>query len=590
MSREDVKKELLREVPFTKLDHLEVTNVGEAVVQVINDISGEAVLTESAVQEGLSKVSVEALYECFDPKDRSFLEANEPCEFVFPLSRAGRFWIYAVILLSPEESRGERRLKMTEIFGCSLSRIGAVTAYLTGRLREKASGSRLEDILKIEKYVNGKTMKVEMVSSSDSERGDTFEYDNPVKNKWRQHCLQYIDDHTDPTRRHSMKVLCLPGRHGWEIPEYLRLGFKAENIVGVERSQRVEREFQAMADRYGIQAHIGRVEDLVGSVREPFDVANLDFTSPVDASVSKVFSNILISDSFVGLVNVLGRRDGRFSKEQLALFSARGQLTEKHMEGVPYSSKERLSFMRQFQDPRDSTSYTLTNARREALPFLVSEFFGVQRPESWTFPDLVDRFIRKTGGECSPGIVSANLEAAFAGIADSLASVYSDTYPPGSRSSLGRVSFQLADFLSGGALMIAEGHSQTIDLAHLRYKSPPCSTPFHTILFKKQRPVSIYDSYRDVGLFFVNSALDTFGLRDGQEADLYLSRRRGKRFLNTDGRKVDFSRLSFVYDSPTGVKCQLKLKRCDGFKRAIMSHVKESVTSMSDIEVPVQEL
>jgi len=56
-------------------------------------------------------------------------------------------------------------------------------------------------------------------------------YNNTIKNKWREKLKQFIDENTDKNDRKNLKVLCLPWIECLEIPLYLELWFSPENII-----------------------------------------------------------------------------------------------------------------------------------------------------------------------------------------------------------------------------------------------------------------------------------------------------------------------------------------------------------------------
>lgn len=117
--------------------------------------------------------------------------------------------------------------------------------------------------------------------------GALVNYDNAIKNKWRQTLKEFIDENTDSEKRKDMKVLCLPGMECREIPLYLELGFCPENIVGVEAgivkgkiNAEVIRKFKENAEKYGIQTRIEKLEKILEKEDMTFDVVSLDFLGP----------------------------------------------------------------------------------------------------------------------------------------------------------------------------------------------------------------------------------------------------------------------------------------------------------------------
>ncbi len=129
-----------------------------------------------------------------------------------------------------------------------------------------------------------KLIKRENIQTRGEGMGALINYNNEVKNKWRQKLKEFVDENTDVTKRKDMKVLCLPGVQCLEISLYLELGFRPENIVGVEAGvvkgkvdKEVLRKFEENAQKYGIQTRIGKLEKILEKEETVFDVVSLDF-------------------------------------------------------------------------------------------------------------------------------------------------------------------------------------------------------------------------------------------------------------------------------------------------------------------------
>lgn len=81
--------------------------------------------------------------------------------------------------------------------------------------------------------------------------------------------------------RKNARVLCLPGENGREVEHvYRKLGFRDENIVGVEMDARAARGVRTHYPR--IEVREGELLDVVGDIvtsksESPFDVVSLDF-------------------------------------------------------------------------------------------------------------------------------------------------------------------------------------------------------------------------------------------------------------------------------------------------------------------------
>ncbi len=125
------------------------------------------------------------------------------------------------------------------------------------------------------------------------------EYDNEIKNKWRQKLKEFIDENTEKEKRKDMKVLCLPWIECLEIPLYLELGFKPENIIWVEawivkwkKDLELIERFQTNAEKYWIQTRIGKLEKILEKEETAFDVVSLDFLGPININALSILKSI----------------------------------------------------------------------------------------------------------------------------------------------------------------------------------------------------------------------------------------------------------------------------------------------------------
>ena len=149
-------------------------------------------------------------------------------------------------------------------------------------------------------------------------------YNNEVKNKWRQRLKEFIDENADPAKRATMKVLCLPWVECLEIPLYLELWFRPENIVWVEawivqwrKDQALIARFQANAAGYWIQTRIWKIEKVLETEETVFDVVSLDFLGPISPVTKEIIWVIKYSKRVILLTNFLWKREGEEMKESL---------------------------------------------------------------------------------------------------------------------------------------------------------------------------------------------------------------------------------------------------------------------------------
>ncbi len=142
--------------------------------------------------------------------------------------------------------------------------------------------------------------------------GAHIEYNNEIKNEWRKKMREFLEERTTPEERAKMKVLCLPGRQWLEVEHvYLALGFRPENIIGVEREASVRAEFEQNAEQLGCQAHFGDLQDFLERYEGKFDVVSLDFLGPVSIQAIKIFNRLKISERAFVLTNFQGKRENK---------------------------------------------------------------------------------------------------------------------------------------------------------------------------------------------------------------------------------------------------------------------------------------
>ncbi len=141
-------------------------------------------------------------------------------------------------------------------------------------------------------------------------------YNNEVKNKWRQKLKEFIDENTEKEKRKDMKVLCLPWIECLEIPLYLELGFKPENIVWVEawiikwkKDIELIEKFKVNAKKYWIQTRIGKLEKILGTEDTVFDIVSLDFLGPVNNTTNQILESIKYAHRSIVLTNFQGKRE-----------------------------------------------------------------------------------------------------------------------------------------------------------------------------------------------------------------------------------------------------------------------------------------
>ena len=163
-------------------------------------------------------------------------------------------------------------------------------------------------------------------------------YDNPTKQLWRSKWKEFITKHSFASEREKMRVLCLPGKRCLEIPLYLELGIKPENIVGVEGGDDQARsEFRTNAKQFGIVVKLDRLENIINDMGV-FEIISMDFTGPLSKNCLDILKKMPLAPapdngcntkSFF-MINLLGKRETQLSQTILDFYAsfARPELTD----------------------------------------------------------------------------------------------------------------------------------------------------------------------------------------------------------------------------------------------------------------------
>ena len=164
----------------------------------------------------------------------------------------------------------------------------------------------------------GSSLRVEVEANG----GAYANYDNPIKQKWRQTWYDFLERTTTPEWRSGARLLCLPSAEpSREVDGYLKLGFSPENIIAVERDRRVQDLFLKNCGRLGIQPVFGELQSVVEAMKKPLDVASLDFLGPVSNSVSDTLKLLPLAEEAVVLVNVMAKREQRIMQSTFSVLS-----------------------------------------------------------------------------------------------------------------------------------------------------------------------------------------------------------------------------------------------------------------------------
>ena len=220
---------------------------------------------------------------------------------------------------STEDEKITRRREVAEVFGVSIQTVAAVTAWTKIRANRVTAVSNPTPV-----SADAPAPNSNLIESDDEklllEGGEHFNYNNENKRAWRKKIKEFIDANTTFEHRAKMRVLCLPGKLCLEIPIYLELGFKPENIVGVEGGDAKSREiFETNAQALGIDFRTARLEQVIKEETEPFDVVSLDFLGPICKSYMELLSNLYLSNRALLAVNFMAKRESQEIQANLRL-------------------------------------------------------------------------------------------------------------------------------------------------------------------------------------------------------------------------------------------------------------------------------
>lgn len=221
------------------------------------ELNGRSAMTENVIEKTrlqLEGIKPNAAYEFIsDPEDKAFAKSLEPKSFKFGkkgvINREQRKWIYALMLLGPKDEAEKQALRKTlaeNVFKCSLSKVSAVTAYLSGKLYEKEKankGNRWKDIEQIEEYKRQKEKRAETAIEVVKDRTLAKEpnYDNPAKEKGYRdpecEMVERVWGKNNPLRGKRIMLLETPALHEWKRLEKLGAEERLLTIVEEDRER-----------------------------------------------------------------------------------------------------------------------------------------------------------------------------------------------------------------------------------------------------------------------------------------------------------------------------------------------------------------
>lgn len=215
-----------------------------------------------------------------------------------------------------EKDKRQRRAEMAKKYSVWIRVIAAITAWDTIKNKKNIT---IQPWNNAEELWENEIYSIDVPNISWEWMGALIEYNNEIKNARRQKLKDFIDENTNKKNRADMKVLCLPWVECLEIPIYIELWFKPENIVWVEAwivnwkiNDDVLNRFEENANSKWIQYRIWKLERILESENTIFDVISLDFVWPPSKSTEKILSSINISKKALIMTNFQGRRENLF--------------------------------------------------------------------------------------------------------------------------------------------------------------------------------------------------------------------------------------------------------------------------------------
>ncbi len=145
-------------------------------------------------------------------------------------------------------------------------------------------------------------------------RGDNVNYDFVNKRLWRDRWELFVDKHVPRSARGHSFVLTMPGvlKPELEMERWLRLGFTAKNIIGVEGGRpSLFPLFKEAAERLGFTPVTERLEDFLLGMPYRFRVVLLDMTGAYSATNLNIVRCLQLEEEAVFMSNFADRREQR---------------------------------------------------------------------------------------------------------------------------------------------------------------------------------------------------------------------------------------------------------------------------------------
>jgi hypothetical protein len=351
-----------------------------------------------------------------------------------------------------EEERRMRRRECAEQFGVKLSIVSAVTAWtkiwsdkgieppekteqpLVVEVEEVKEETKEEVTAVVEVTEEPPTEELteEEVERIEAVDGAHADYDNPIKQVWRERWKSFIAKQTTLYERDRMKVLCLPGKRCLEVPVYLDLGFKPCNIFGVEGGdEAARREFSENAETYGIVQRVGRLENLLPKMKETFDIISLDFPGPLSKTCLDIVKMLPLAPTgdatsdtkSLFMINLMAKRETKETQQFLDFYASFDRPEIKQMLNGPNQGLDRFKDVCRYMNDLEDKVYNgekvyesadLMEKRNSGLVFILTSLIAADRrslESRWrNYNQQAPNFSRKEFGNATQYVLAALLE------------------------------------------------------------------------------------------------------------------------------------------------------------------------------------
>lgn len=208
----------------------------------------------------------------------------------------------------------ERRREIAELFDVKLWTIASITAWT--KIHASKTWKIVDNTSPIaERVVNTPqiTDKIPIPSvkliTQKTEWWAHVEYNNAIKNKWREKIKEYLLERTTTTERAKMKVMCLPWKNWLEVKQiYLEIWFLPENIIWFEKNQTAFEEFLNNKPKW-CKHEIRNIIDFLKETQDRFDLVSLDFLGPMSEKNLDIFRYLQVNDRFFVFSNMMAKRE-----------------------------------------------------------------------------------------------------------------------------------------------------------------------------------------------------------------------------------------------------------------------------------------